>query len=84
MAPCVQPIGALMHARGQGAGLRAPVLRVLAGLERLGLALCSASAVVEERMQPVSAALDVRLGKLAHWGDSQLGIQVRKAQHVHE
>jgi DNA replication and repair protein RecF len=32
----------------------------------------------------VSAALDVRLGKLAHWGDSQLGIQVRKAQHVHE
>ena len=94
VAPCVQPIGALMLALdrdvcanggcGQGAGLRAPVLRVLAGLERLGLALCSASAVVEERMQPVSAALDVRLGKLAHWGDSQLGIQVRKAQHVHE
>jgi len=39
---------------------------------------------MEERMQPVSAALDVRLGKLTHWGNSQLGIQVRKAQHVHE
>jgi len=65
VAPCVQPIGALMHARGQGAGLRAPVLRVLAGLERLGLALRSASAVVEEHMQPISAALDARLGKLA-------------------
>ena len=86
VAPCVQPIGALMLAldrdvcadgggRGQGAGLRAPVLRVLAGLERLGLALRSASAVVEEHMQPVSAALDARLGKLAHWGDSQLGIE---------
>jgi len=85
VAPCVQPIGALMLALdrdvcadggcGQGAGLRAPVLRVLAGLERLGLALRSASAVVEEHMQPVSAALDVRLGKLAHWGDSQLGME---------
>jgi hypothetical protein len=49
---------------GQGVGLREPVLRVLAGLKHLGLALCSASAVVEEHMQPVSAALDVRLGKL--------------------
>jgi hypothetical protein len=44
------------------------------GLERLGLALRSASAAVEEPMLPVSAALDFRLGKLAHWGDSQLGI----------
>jgi hypothetical protein len=42
---------------GQGVGLREPVLRVLAGLKRLGLALCSASAVVEEHMQPVWLAL---------------------------
>ena len=61
-----------------GIGLRAPVLRALAGLERLGLALHSASAVVEEKMNPVCAALDARLGKLAHWGDTRLGIQVRK------
>jgi hypothetical protein len=67
---------------GQGVGLRAPVLRVLAGLERLELALCSASAVVEEHMQPVSAALDARLGKLAT-RSSASKCAAGKAQRIH-
>ena len=29
-------------------------------------------------MHPVSAALDARLGKLTHWGDTRFGIQMRK------
>jgi len=55
---------------------------VLAGLERLGLALRSASAVVEEHMQPVSAALDARLGKLAT-RSSASKCAAGKAQRIH-
>lgn len=90
LAPYIQSIGELLLSvdrdicqdDGKVSVLRTSVLRVLAGMESVGEAMKSAAAIVEERMKHVTnevSALDHSLGKLSHWGDTQLGISVRKA-----
>lgn len=86
LAPCIQAIGKLLLSVDQDicredtkdSVLRPHVMLALSSMERVGLALVSASALVEGRMLHVSAALDHRLGKLASWGDTQLGISMHR------
>lgn len=87
VVPYVQAIGQLMLSidrdvcidHGDKSVLRPHVLHILAGMENLGLRLQLMSTAVEGSMQTVSASLDHRLGKLAHWGDTQVGITVQKS-----
>jgi hypothetical protein len=89
LAPYIQSIGELLLSvdrdicqnEGRGSVLRTSVLRALAGMESVGEAMKGTAAIVEERMKHVTnevSALDHSLGKISHWGDTQLGICVRK------
>lgn len=86
LAPIIQAIGQLLllvdhdicQEDSEDSVLRPHVMRALTSMESLGYAMQGASAMVEGRMAHVSAALDHSLGKAAHWGDTQLGIAVKK------